>query len=335
MKYCVYGLGSIGGHLAASLAAAGADVSVVARGETLKAVRKYGVRVAVPDSDTYQSFTVPVSPDGRDFSAADCVIVSVKATALQSIAGSLAEMIGPETTVLTAMNGVPWWFFDGLDTDLDASRLDSVDPGGQMTRAVPSSQVVGAVVHLSASVLAPGVVRHAAGRRLIIGAPGGNASQAHRIEKLQRDLTKSGFDVEISAQIQTDVWYKLWGNMSLNPVSALTGATTDRILADPHLRGFVSRCMSEAGDVGSRLGISIQQKPEDRLLLTQQLGAITPSMLQDAKAGRPIELDALVGAVVEIGRELSVPTPNIDALLGLSRVRGEQQGLYPVRTTHP
>ncbi len=328
MKYCVYGLGSIGGHLAAALAAAGADVSVVARGKTLDAVRKFGIRVAVAGSDEYRSFPVAASDDAREFSSADCVILAVKSTALQSISDSLAEMINPNTTVLTAMNGVPWWFFHGLNTDFDSTRLGSVDPGGRMSRAVPASQVVGGVVHLSASVVAPGIVRHAAGRKLIIGAPDGNARMQARVSAVHADLTRSGFDVDISDRIQKDVWYKLWGNMSLNPISALTGATTDRILGDPLLREFVMRCMVEADIVGSRLGLSIEQSPADRLRLTEQLGSIRPSMLQDVAAGRHIELDALVGAVLEIGRELGVPTPNIDALQGLSRVHGREHGVY-------
>ncbi|WP_208601136.1 2-dehydropantoate 2-reductase [Rhodococcoides fascians] len=326
----MYGLGSIGGHLAARLAGAGADVSAVARGQTLEAVQRHGLRIAAgPDSDEHRSFRVPVSDDARDFSDADCVIVSVKATALPSIARSLTEMIGPGTTVLTAMNGVPWWFFHGLDTDVDASRLESIDPKGHLSAAVPATQVVGGVVHLSASVVAPGVFRHTAGQRLIIGAPGGNRLKASTIEVLRQDLSRSGFDIEVSDRIQTDVWYKLWGNMSLNPVAALTGATTDRILSDPLLRKFVSRCMLEASEVGSRLGLPIQQKPEDRLRLTQKLGAVRPSMLQDVDAGRYIELDALVGAVAEIGRELGVSTPNVDTLMGLARVHGKQHGLYP------
>lgn len=330
MKYCVYGLGAIGGQIAARLAGAGMDVSAVARADTLRSVRDHGLRFRASGDSAVETHRIPVSDNPRDFAAADCVIVAVKATALPQIADGLASMLAADSLVVSAMNGIPWWFFHRLNSTLDDTALAAVvDPGCRVRACVPPEQVIGAVVHLSSSVEEPGSIRHGAGRRLILGAPGGNNGHATRIGALRDDLTRAGFDVEITERIQQQVWFKLWGNMSINPVSVLTGATVDRIVDDPLLREFVSRCMREADAIGTRLGLDIGQDPDDRLRLTARLGAVRPSMLQDAAAGRPLELDGLVGAVRELGGLLGIATPNIDALFGLARVHARAHGLYP------
>jgi 2-dehydropantoate 2-reductase len=207
--------------------------------------------------------------------------------------------------------------------------LSSIDPGAVISAAIPPERVVGCVTHLSATTSQAGVVRHVAGNRLIIGEPTGDASTS-RAAAIAQALRGAGFDVEQTARIQQDIWFKLWGNMTVNPISALTGATGDRILDDEYVRHFMSRCMVEAAEIGKRIGLPIDAQPEERHAVTRQLGAFKTSMLQDVAAGKPVELDALVGAVIEIGRHVAVPTPNIDALYGLARLHARVHGLYPV-----
>jgi 2-dehydropantoate 2-reductase len=235
--------------------------------------------------------------------------------------------LGSQTIVLTAMNGVPWWFCDGLGRDFAGQRLKSIDPDGAIAAAIPSERTVGCVVHASCLVEAPGVIRHHQGNGLIIGEASGRASE--RVEALAATLVAAGFNATMSAQIQRDVWYKLWGNMTMNPVSAITGATTDRILGDELVRGFVTSIMLEAKEIGARFGIPIDQAPADRHAVTLKLGAMKTSMLQDVQAGKAVELDALVGAVRELGQLTHVPTPYTDALLGLARLHASTLGLYP------
>jgi 2-dehydropantoate 2-reductase len=223
------------------------------------------------------------------------------------------------------MNGVPWWFFDGFGA-LAGTRLQAVDPDGAIARAIPAHHILGGVVHASCALEGPGHVRHHFGNGLIVGEPSGQATP--RAQALVDTLKAAGFDATLSAQIQKDVWYKLWGNMTVNPVSALTGATTDLIMDDPLVRGFISQVMLEAREIGARIGIPIAQDPEDRHAVTRKLGAFKTSMLQDVEAGRAVELDALVTAVQEMGRLTGVPTPYTDVLLGLARLHARQRGLY-------
>jgi 2-dehydropantoate 2-reductase len=245
---------------------------------------------------------------------------------LPDIARSIGPLLGPDTVVLTAMNGVPWWFFQGFGGDLAGTRLQAVDPHGELAAAIAPARVLGCVVHASCSSDAPGVVRHHFGQGLIVGEPGGGASA--RVNALAAMLSAAGFDTTVSPQIQRDVWYKLWGNMTVNPISALTGATTDLILDDPLVRGFVSGVMLEAREIGARIGIPISQQPEDRHAVTRKLGAFKTSMLQDLEAHKPVELDALVTVVQELGQLTGVATPLTDVLLGLARLQARVRGLY-------
>lgn len=324
MKIGIVGAGAIGGVLGVSLAGvSGVEVCVLARGATLDALNKYGWRL----TSEGETRTAAVRADARPevLGVQDVVIVAVKGQALPTLAPSLAPMIGPDTIVLPAMNGVPWWLCDDCEA-LHGQPLESVDPGGKIAAAIPFQHVVGCVVHASASTSEPGVVNHKMGRGLIIGEPGGGTSA--RVDRLATVLRAAGFDVTVSANVRQDVWYKLWGNLTMNPVSAITGATIDRLLGDPLVRDFCSAAMREAARLGERIGCVIDQSPEDRHVVTAKLGAFKTSMLQDAQAGRPLELDAIVGAVHEISRRLSVPTPNIDALFGLARLFGQSRGLY-------
>ena len=335
MKIAILGAGAIGGWLAAGLLrGAQAQVSLLARGQTLANVRQRGLLYT--DAQGEQAWPVQASDRRSDLGEQDWVVLALKAPALLAMApqlsATLAPMLGPKTRVLTAMNGVPWWFLRGLQPQWangvpSDHVLRSVDPHGLLGQAIDPQRVSGAVVHASCHAPAPGHVHHHFGNGLIIGdAQEGPASAA--TQALIEVLRTSGFDAQLSPRIQQDVWFKLWGNMTMNPLSAITGATTDRILSDPELRGFVSRVMLEARDIGARLGLPIAQAPEDRHAITAKLGAFKTSMLQDVEAGREVELDALVSAVQELGRWTGVPTPCTDALLGLARLRLQVLGLY-------
>jgi len=237
---------------------------------------------------------------------------------MTGVAASVGGLLGPETAVLSTLNGVPWWFLDGFGGPAAGRHLGSVDPDGFIASALPASRVIGGTVHLSASSPAPGEVSWRSGNGLIIGELDGASSP--RLEALAGVLRAGGFDVTVSPRIREDVWYKLWGNLTLNPICALTNASTGPTLDDDLVREFISRAMLEARAIGERIGCPIAQSPQDRHAVTRRLGDFVPSMLQDARAGRPLELDALTGAVRELGALVGVPTPNVDAIHGLTRL---------------
>ena len=325
MKVCIYGAGAIGGWLGMALAQAGNTVSMVARGPTLRALQHEGLRMRRADGTLAQA-PVTAHDSPAALGAQDLVVVAVKAPALPDIAQAMAPLLGPDTMVLTAMNGVPWWFLDGFCGAVQGHALQSVDAGGAIARAIPTHHVVGSVVHTSCSLEAPGCVRQHFGNRLIVGEPGG--SQSARVLAMADMLQRGGIDVEVSGSIHKDIWFKLWGNLTMNPISALTGATTDRILDDPLVCALVSAVMLEAKAIGEKLGLPIDQQPEDRHAVTRKLGAFKTSMLQDVEADKPLEIDALVGAVRELGQITHTPTPHTDALLGLTRLMARTRGLY-------
>ncbi|MDE2605645.1 MAG: 2-dehydropantoate 2-reductase [Burkholderiales bacterium] len=324
MKVCIYGAGAIGGWIGVRLAHAGCDVSVVARGATLEQLRNHGLRLQ--EGDQTLTANVRASASAAELGVQDLVVVAVKAPAMADVARGIGPLLGPQTIVLTAMNGVPWWFFQGFGGRYEGTRLASVDPDGSIARAIPARHIAGCVVHASCALNGPGFVRHHFGNGLILGEPSGVKSA--RVLALADLLQKAGFAATVSEQIQKDAWYKLWGNMTVNPVSAMTGATTDRILDDDLVRGFISSVMLEAREIGARIGIPIGQQPEDRHQVTRKLGAFKSSMLQDVESGKPVEIDALVTAVKEMGAMTGVPTPFTDVLLGLSRLHARVRGLY-------
>ncbi len=324
MKVCIYGAGAIGGWIGAHVARAGHDVSVVARGATLEALQLHGLRL--DEGGQVVSAPVRSSASPAELGPQDLVVVAVKAPAMAQVAAAIGSLLGPQTMVLTAMNGVPWWFFEGFGGRFAGTRLKAVDPEGAIARAIPARHIVGCVVHASCSLHGPGFVKHHFGNRLIIGEPSGEKTR--RVHQLAELLQQAGHEGVVSDQVQRDAWYKLWGNMTVNPVSAMTGATTDLILADDLVRGFISSVMLEAREIGARIGIPIEQMPEDRHQVTRKLGAFKTSMLQDVEAGRPVELDALVTVVKELGELTGVPTPFTDVLLGLARLHAQVRGLY-------
>jgi len=326
LKICVVGAGAIGGFLGTHLALEGsAEVSALARGATLVALRDHGWRLQEGGS-LLQAPLALAADNPRDLGPQDLLLLAVKSPALPALAPTLAPLVGADTVVLPAMNGVPWWFSAGIAA-LGTRPLESVDPGGVIAGAIPTERVVGCVVHAAVSTTAPGIAVHRMGHGLIIGEP--QDADSARVQRLAALFSRAGFEVRTSTRIRYDIWYKLWGNMTMNPVSALTGATLDRVLDDELVRAFCSAAMREAAAIGARIGCDVHESPEDRHAVTRKLGAARTSMLQDVEALRPLELDALVGAVREIGARVDVPTPSIDALFGLTRLFGRVHGLYP------
>jgi 2-dehydropantoate 2-reductase len=325
LKVCVVGAGAIGGFLGTHLARSGVEVSALARGATLAALREHGWRLR----EAGELLSAPVThaaEDASELGVQDLIVIALKSPALPKLAPALAALIGAHSVVLPAMNGVPWWFGRGIEA-LGPQPLESVDPGGMISAAVPFERVVGCVIHAGVVTAAPGLSEHRMGRGLILGEPSGAISP--RVEQLRALFERAGFEASASARIRYDIWYKLWGNMTMNPVSALTGATMDRVLDDELTRAFCAQAMREAAAVGARIDCDVRESPEQRNAVTRKLGAFKTSMLQDVEASRPFELDALVGAVREIGARVGVPTPNIDALFGITRLFGRVHGLYP------
>jgi 2-dehydropantoate 2-reductase len=318
-KVCVVGAGAIGTFIGARLSLDGCRVAAFARGATAASLRVHGFRLV--QGGALVTAPVAVAEDTAALGEQDLVVLAVKGPSLAQVAEKVPPLLGPKTVVLTAMNGVPWWFFQDAAGTCGGMRLTSIDPEGRIAAAIPGRHIVGGVVHATCSVMEPGLVRHGFGNGLIIGEPSGAVSA--RIEALAARLTAAGFDTAVSERIQADIWYKLWGNMTMNPISALTGATCDRILDDPLLNRYTLAIMAEAAAIGAKIGCPISQSGEDRNAVTRKLGAFKTSMLQDVEAGRPLEIDALLTAVTEIGERVGVPTPSTDALLGLVRVFSE------------
>lgn len=329
-KITIFGVGAIGGWIGARLAAQGLPVSAIARGRTLQALRSQGLRLAEASPagpEVQATHAINATDDPRQLGPQDLVVVAVKAPAMGAVASAMGPLLGPQTVVFTAMNGVPWWFLQGFGGALAGRTLASTDPQGAIAQAIPAHCVIGGVVHASCSQAQPGLVRHHFGNGLIVGEPAGGDTP--RLRALAGLLGGAGFDLTVSPQIQRDIWYKLWGNTTINPISALTGATADRVLDDELARGFVDRVMLEAREIGARIGLPIAEMPEDRHRITRKLGAFKPSMLQDVQAGKAVEIDVLIAAVRELGQLTGVATPFTDALLGLARLHARALGLYP------
>jgi 2-dehydropantoate 2-reductase len=324
MKICVIGAGAIGGWMSAKLARAGEQVSVLARGDTLAAIRANGLKLI--EDDTQTRVEVATSDHAETLGEQDLVVIAVKAPALHGVAKQISPLIGTDTMILSAMNGVPTWFFAREDRPLYGTPLATIDPDGAIARIIDPKRTIGCVVHASCSVDAPGVIRHKIGNTLIVGEACGRYSA--RLASLANTFRHAQFDVVASNDIQRDIWYKLWGNMTTNPVSALTGVTADKIVEDDLVSEFCIRAMREAQAIGAKIGIVMAESPEDRHGVTRKLGAFKTSMLQDVEANKPIELDALVSVVREIGQHVNEPTPNIDSLLGLTRLMARQKSLY-------
>jgi 2-dehydropantoate 2-reductase len=323
-RVCVVGAGAVGGLIAARLAAAGIDVSVLARGAHLERIVADGLTLV--DGDARTVVRVAASDDPSRLGRQDVVIVALKAQGLVAAAPTLAPLVDADSIVVPAMNGVPWWFFGGFGGRLAGTTLQSVDPGAVISRVLPPAQVVGAVVHLSSAVAAPGIVRRGRGNLLLLGDPSG--TQTQRLRHVVDLLSRAGLEARPTMEIQREVWLKLWGNMNMNPISALTGSTADVIMDDPLSADLVRRMMEEAAAVGRALGIEMNMTIDQRFDVTRELGAFKTSMLQDLEAGRGLEIDAILAAPIEIGDRLGIAMPYSKAVLGLVRQRARNAGLY-------
>lgn len=321
---CVVGAGAVGGLLAVRLAQAGVAVGVLARGAHRARIAAEGL--ALIEGDARSVARVAVSDDAAVFGKPAIVIVALKAQGLVAAATSLGSLIGPGTIIVPMMNGVPWWFFSGFGKRLTGAVLHAVDPGGAIARVLPPPQVVGAVVHLSSSVAAPGIIRRGRGNLLLLGEPSGATTE--RLDRVVGLLAGGGFEARPTPEIQREVWLKLWGNMNINPISALTSSTADVIMDDPLTADLVRRIMEEAAAVGEAMGIDMGMTIDERFAVTRELGAFKTSMLQDLEAGRGLEIDAILAAPIEIGDRLGIAMPFSKAVLGLVRQRAGNAGLY-------
>jgi 2-dehydropantoate 2-reductase len=323
MRICVYGAGAIGGYLGCQLTLAGQDVTLIARGPHLAAMRERGVRLLI---DGEERVARPrATDDPSEAGPQDYVIVTLKAHSVPAITDALQPLLGPDSVVVWAVNGVPWWYFYGLDGQWEGRRLPSVDPGGVQWERIGPERILGCVVYPAAEVSEPGVIRHIEGNRFTLGEPNGEKSE--RVRRLARAFVEAGLRAPVR-RVRDEIWVKLWGNLSFNPISALTLETLDVVATDPGTRAVARAMMVEAQAIGEKLGVRFAVDVDRRIEGAAAVGAHRTSMLQDLERGRPMEIDALVTAVQEMGRLVGVATPTIDTVLALIQQRARVAGVY-------
>jgi 2-dehydropantoate 2-reductase len=326
MRICIYGAGAIGGYLAAGLSRVdGVDLSVVARGAHLAAIRNSGLKLLI-DGETRVCRPVATS-DARELGPQDYVIVCLKAHQAWEAAERMMPLLGAETAVVTGQNGVPWWYTYGLDGRFAGARVRSVDPDDRQWAALGPERAIGCVVYPATEIVEPGVVRHMYGRKFALGEPAGSISE--RCVRLANVLERAGFEAPVLADIRSEIWLKLWGNLCFNPISAITRATLDIVATEPCLRGLSIKMMAEAQEIAERFGVTFRVGIERRVDGAARVGAHRTSMLQDLESGRPLEIDALLTSVQEMGRLAGVETPYIDTVLGLVQQLGRSLNVYP------
>jgi 2-dehydropantoate 2-reductase len=316
-RTCIFGAGAIGSYLGVQLFRAGIDVSLVARGPHLAAMRENGLRLQIDGREHVA--TLACSDRPADFGLQDYVIVTLKASQIPEAVDAMLPLLGPATTIVTASNGLPYWFFDFVASPYRGANLVSVDPGGRQRELLGSERAIGLVVFPATEMVAPGIIRHDHGTKHPLGEPGGGASE--RVARLHEMLVAAGFDAPIREDIRDEIWLKLWGNLCFNPISALTHATVDVIASDEETRRVCKSMMAEAKAIGERLGLRLRADADRRIDGMAGLGPHKMSMLQDLERGRSMEIEPLVGVVQELGRLLDMPTPSIDIVLALIRQR--------------
>ena len=319
MDICVIGAGAIGGLLAAKLAEAGENVSVVARGEHLKAILESGLLLKEEGRET----TVRVRAMSRiaDAERPELVVLGVKAHQVPAVAADVASILSPTTLVLTAQNGIPWWYFFNHGGPFEGVRLNSVDPGGVIADHLPIESVIASVVYPAAEIERPGVIRHIEGYRLSLAEIDG--SRTDRVAALSQVFSRAGFKSPVLSDVRTEIWTKLWGNLAFNPISALSRSTLEDICRFPETRALAAAMMREAQTVGEALGVRFRISIEKRIAGAEGVGAHKTSMLQDVEAGRPIEIDALLGSIIELGQLAKIATPHLDAVYAVAKLLGE------------
>lgn len=323
-KICVYGAGAIGGYMAAMMGRAGQAVSIVARGPHLAAIKEKGLRLRLEGEETV---THPKATDNpAELGPQDFVIITLKAHSIPGVVNAMQPLLGPETAVVFGVNGVPWWYFYGQPGPYENRRLETVDPGGRIWDGIGPERAIGCVVYPAAEVVEPGVIGGVDGDRFSLGEPNGERSE--RVKRLSELLIAAGLKAPVRPRLREEIWIKLWGNCSLNPVSALTGATLEQMVRDPEVRALLREIMLEAKEVAEKLGVIFPIDVEKRLAGAEAIGAHKTSMLQDLERGRPMEIDALVSAVQELARLTETPTPHLDAILALVKQRARLAGCY-------
>ena len=325
MKIAVFGAGAIGGYLAVKLHQAGADVSVIARGPHLAAIREHGLTLKSEGESV--TVRIPATDEADEAGRQDFVVVTLKANGLSAAAPEIAKLMDPGTALVTGINGIPYWYFHGLEGPWRDRIVESVDPDGKLSRLLPPRQAIGCVVYPAAEVTAPGVIEHTYGNRFTLGEPDG--SKSARVEALSQMLVKAGLKAPVRTNIRDEIWVKLWGNLAFNPLSALTASTLDRLAFRPDLRAVARAMMEEAAAVAEALGAKFAVSIDKRMDGAGEVGAHKTSMLQDLERGRPMEIDALLGAVVELAELTGKPTPLCRAILALVRERARQAKSYP------
>lgn len=329
MKFCIYGAGAIGGYLAVDLALAGHDVTVIARNKNLEAIRKNGLKLIIGGEERVAT-NITVTDDPKTAGPQDYVFIATKSHQAIDIVHMMQPLLGPDTAVITAQNGVPWWYYYKLDTNWDDNSdpvyLESVDPGGVQWSSIGPERAIGCVVFPAAELVEPGVIEHHSGDKFTLGEPDGSLSD--RVTKLSEALIDAGFQAPVRDNIRDDIWKKLWGNLCFNPVSALTHATLDIVTSDPGSRAVCRNMMLEAQEIGEKVGVHFRIDVDARIEGASKVGAHKTSMLQDLLAGRTMEIDALLTSVQEMGRGAEVKTPIIDTVLALIQQRARMDGLY-------
>jgi 2-dehydropantoate 2-reductase len=325
MKVCIYGAGAIGGYLGVLLKQAGADVSLVARGAQLEAIKKNGLKLLIGGEE--KTAKMPATADPAELGPQDYVIVTLKAHQAWETAEQMKPLLCRDTAVVTAQNGVPWWYFYGFEGQYANRRIESVDPGDRQWNAIGPERVIGCTVYPATDVKAPGVIKHIQGDKFGLGEP--RREKTERSERLSKLFESAGLKAPILPEIRNDIWLKLWGNLCFNPISALTRATLDVVATDPGTRLLSRNMMLEAERIARRIGVHFRVNVDRRIDGAAKVGAHRTSMLQDVDKGRPLELDALLTAVQELGRLTEMDTPYIDAVLALTQQMARTAGLYP------
>ena len=326
MKICIYGAGAIGGYVGLMLKQGGADVSLIARGAHLQAIRDHGIKVVFKGGEQTQK--MPATDDPAELGPQDYVVVTLKAHQAWQVVDDIVPLLGPKTAVVTMQNGIPWWYFYGFEGQYAGLQLQSVDPDGKQWSVIGPERAIGATVYPATEIIEPGVIRHIYGDRFGFGEP--NRGQSDRVMKLIDAFEAGGFKTRYYPEIRNDIWLKLWGNLCFNPISALTHATLDIVATDSGTRSVAHKMMEEAEKIARRIGVHFRVDIERRINGAASVGAHRTSMLQDLDKNRPIELDALLSAVQEMARIVDVDTPTIDTVLALTKQMGRVAGVYPV-----
>jgi 2-dehydropantoate 2-reductase len=325
MKVCIYGAGAIGGYMAVMMKRGGADVSLIARGAHLQAMKANGLTLHM-DGEVFNE-RMPATNDPHELGPQDYVIVGLKAHQAWESAEQLSPLLGPETAVVTAQNGLPWWYFHGLGEEYAHLRLESVDPGDRQWNAIGPERVIGCTVYPATEITEPGVIKHIYGNQFGLGEP--NRQPSERLNRLAAALEAGGLKARIYEDIRDDIWIKLWGNLCFNPISAITQSTLDVVATDPGTRLLARNMMLEAQQIGRHFGVRFRVDVDRRIAGAASVGAHRTSMLQDLDKGRPLEIDALLTAVQEMGRLAGITTPYIDTVLALVQQMARTRGVYP------